>query len=244
MLSLSLDTQRDVIDAFNDTSRYLDDILNLDNPYFENMKHLIYPPELTLTQANSPDTEAAFLDLYLFISNGKISTKIYDKRDDLSFDIVNYPNLCGDVPRATSYGVYISQLVRFARASTNLTDFHDRNKIITQKLLSQGFRYHKLRRTFTKFFKRYDHVMHKYNTTLKDCLKDGISQPLFYGDAIYKIRKIITSAHFSVLFPKLIRRFCSRGYDPDILRRTASIVVDARTVNHFAHLFNCTMIRK
>ena len=61
------------------------------------------------------DTGASFLDLYLFISDGLVKTKIYDKRDDFDFDIVNFPFLDSDVPRSTSYGVYISKLIRFAR---------------------------------------------------------------------------------------------------------------------------------
>ena len=68
----------------------------------------IYPTELQLNRANSSDTEAAFFDLNLCISNGTVSTKIYDKRDDLDFDIVNFPFLNGDVPRRISYWVYIS----------------------------------------------------------------------------------------------------------------------------------------
>ena len=82
-----------------------------------------YSTELQLNKANSCDTEAPFLDLNLCTSNDTVSTKIYDKRDDFDFDIVNFPFLDGDVPRRTSYGVYISQLVRFARASSNLSDF-------------------------------------------------------------------------------------------------------------------------
>ena len=68
MISLSDDKQADVIDAFNTTSRYLDDILNINNAYFENMVSQIYPSELQLNKANSSDTEAAFLDLQLSIS--------------------------------------------------------------------------------------------------------------------------------------------------------------------------------
>ena len=84
------------------------------------MVNRIYPAELQLNKDNSSDTEAPFLDLNLFISNGTVSTKIYDKRDD--FDIVNFPFLDGDVPRRTSYGVYISQLIRFARISSNVSE--------------------------------------------------------------------------------------------------------------------------
>ena len=88
---LSSDNQVDVIKAFNSTSRYLDDLLNIDNPYFEGMVNQIYPSELQLNKANTSDTETPFLDLHLSISNGFVSSKIYDKRDDFDFDIVNFP---------------------------------------------------------------------------------------------------------------------------------------------------------
>ena len=152
MISLSDDKQADVIDAFNTTSRYLDDILNINNVYFDNIVSQIYPSELQLNKANTSDTEAAFLDLHSSISNDIVSTKIYDKRDDFDFEIVNFPFLDGDVPRSTSYGVYVSQLIPFARASSYITDFNTRNKLLTQKLLKQGYRYHKLRKTFSKFY--------------------------------------------------------------------------------------------
>ena len=75
------------------------------------------------------------MDLHLSISNGFVSSKIYDKRDVFDFDIVNFPFLDGDVPRSTSYGVYISQLIRFARVSSHVVDFNARNKSLTAKLL-------------------------------------------------------------------------------------------------------------
>ena len=87
---------------FNSTSRYLDDLLNIDNPYFEGMVNQIYPPELQLNKANISDTEAPFLDLHLSVANGFVSSKIYDKRDDFDFDIVNFLFLDGDVPRRAS----------------------------------------------------------------------------------------------------------------------------------------------
>ena len=89
------------------------------------------------------------------ISNDIVSTKNYDKRDDFDFEIVNFPFLDGDVPRSTSYAVYISQLIRFARESSYVADFNTRNKLLTQKLLKQGYRYHKLHKTFSKFYRRY-----------------------------------------------------------------------------------------
>ena len=90
-MSLSDDKQADIIDAFNTTSRNLDDILNIYNVYFDNMGSQIYPSELQLYKANTSDTEAAFLDLHLSISNDIVSTKIYDERDDFDFEIVNFP---------------------------------------------------------------------------------------------------------------------------------------------------------
>ena len=98
MLSLSDNNQTDIIEAFNSTSRYLDDLLNIDNPYFEQMVGQIYPTELQLNKANSSDTEAPFLGLNLSITNGIVSSKIYDKRDDFNFEIVNFQFLDGDVP--------------------------------------------------------------------------------------------------------------------------------------------------
>ena len=114
MLSLSDNNQTHIIEAFNSTSRYLDDLFNIDNPYFEQMVGQIYPTELHLNKANSSDTEALFLDLNLSTTNGIVSSKINDKRDDFNFEIVNFPFLDGDISRSTSYGVYISQLDRFA----------------------------------------------------------------------------------------------------------------------------------
>ena len=108
MLSLSNNNQADIIEAFNSSSRYLDDLLNIDNPYFEQMVGQIYPTELQFNKANSFDTEAPFLDLNLSITNGIVSSRIYDKRDDFNFEIVNFPFLDGNVPCSPTYGVYIS----------------------------------------------------------------------------------------------------------------------------------------
>ena len=106
MLSLSDNNQTDIIEAFKSTFRYLDDLLNIDNPYFEQMVGQKYPTELELNNANSSDTKAQFLDLNLSITNGIVSSKIYDKWDDFNFEIANFPFLDGDVPRSPSYGVY------------------------------------------------------------------------------------------------------------------------------------------
>ena len=99
------------------------------------MVHRLYPAELQLNKANASDNEKAFLDLDLPIHNDTVSTKIYDKRDDIDFDIVNFPFLDRGVLRRPSYGAYISQLIRFARSSTHITDFNNSNKSLPVKLL-------------------------------------------------------------------------------------------------------------
>ena len=110
-------------------------MFNTNNVYFDNMVSQIYFSELQLNRANTSDTKAAFLDLHLSISYDIVSTKIYDICDDFDFKIVNFPFLDGDDPRSTSYGVYISKFIRFARASNYVNDFNTCNKLLTQKLL-------------------------------------------------------------------------------------------------------------
>ena len=234
MLSLSEDNQSDVIEAFNSTSRYLDDLLNIGNNFFDSMANRIYPSELQLNKANVSDTEASFLDLHLSISDGFVQTKIYDKRDDFDFDIVNFPFLDGDVPRSTSYGVYISQLIRFARVSSHVDDFNTRNKILTAKLLRQGYRYHKIRKAFSKFYRRHFDIV--------SMSKEGLSEPEFYGDLVYKSRKIIGKNDFPYHFKKIIVRYKKIGYNVDVLQQTACLVVNPIKVNSFAYLFNCTTV--
>ena len=82
------------------------------------------------------------------------------------------------------YGVYISQLIRFARVFSHVADFNARNKSLTAKLLQQGYRYHKLRKTFSKFYRRHYELVSTFNVGLKTLLHQGLSEPEFYGDSI------------------------------------------------------------
>ena len=133
------------------------------------------PTELQLNKAVSSDTEAPFLDLNLSITNG--ISKIYYYRDDFNFEIVNFAFLDGDVPRSPSYGVYISQLIRFARVCSNVDD---RSLFLTAKLLKQGYRCHKIRKAFSKFDHRHSELIVKYNIGLKPLLQHGISEPIYF----------------------------------------------------------------
>ena len=142
------------------------------------------------------------MDLHLSISNVFVSSKIYDKRDDSDFDIVNFPFLDGDVPRRSSNGVYISQIIRFARVCSHVDDFNTRNKCVTAKLLKQGYRYHKLRKAFSKFYRRHYELISKFNVGLKSLLHQGLSESIFYGDLVYKFKKDRGMTDFSDQFRK------------------------------------------
>ena len=200
MMSLSDDKQADVIDAFDTASGYLDDILDIDDVYFDNMVSQIYPSGLRLNGVNASDAEAAFLDFHLSISSDVVSTKIYGRRGDFDFEIVGFPFLDGDVPRSTSYGVFISQLIRFARASGCVADFNTRSELLTQKLLKQGYRYHILRKTFSKLYRRYYGLVSGFQVGLESLLCQGLSEPVFYGDLVYKLKRIVGSNNFSARF--------------------------------------------
>ena len=242
MLSMSNNNQTDIIEAFNSTSSYLDDLLYIDNPYFEQMVGQVYPTQLQLNKANSSDTEAPFLDLNLSITNVIVSSKIYDKRDDFNFEIVNFPFLDGDVPRSPSYGVYISQLIRFARVFSNVDDFNNRNLFLTAKLLKQGYRYHKIRKAFSKFYHRHSELIVKYNIGLKTLLQQGISEPIFYGDLVYKFKRIVGKPNFSNQFKKIVKRYIRVGYNLDIMRQSACLVLNPITVYSYGFLFNCPTV--
>ena len=141
----------DLKDMFNNTSRYLDDIFNIDNPEFEKHFPDIYPAELQLNKANASDKETSFLYSNIKIIGSDIHTNVYDKRHGFGFPIVNFPWLSGDVPRLQSYGIYIPQLVRFARFCTSVLHFHSKNLQIISKLLAEGYIYHKLQKHLESF---------------------------------------------------------------------------------------------
>ena len=110
------------------------------------------------------------------------------------------------------------QLIRFARASSNVSDFSCRNKALTAKLLEQGYRYHKLRKAFSKFYRRHSELVEKkYNVSLRKHLQQGISEPEFYDDLVYRIRKIVGKSNFSEQFRKLIDHYKRIGYNPYVM---------------------------
>ena len=156
MMSLSDDKQADVIDAFNTASRYLDDILNINNDYFDNMVSQIYPSELQLNKVNTSDTEAA-----------------------IRLAFVNF------------------------------------------------YRYYKLRKIFLiSFYRRYYDLISKCQVGLKSLLRQGLSEPDFYGDLVYKLKKIVCSDNFSAQFIKIISHYQKIGYIINVLQQTVCLVVN------------------
>ena len=158
------------------------------------------------------------------------------------FDIVNFPCLDGDVPRRASYGVYISQLIRFTRVCNHVADFNARNKCLTAKLLQQGYRYHKLRKLFSNFYRRHFELISKFNVGLKTLLREGLSEPEFYCDLVYKFKELIGRNDFSFQFRNIITRYRRIGYNLNVMRQSACLVFDPIMVGYYATFFNCTPV--
>ena len=162
--------------AFNFTYRYIDDVLSINNSRFAEFLPLIYPPELEAKETTDTASSASFLDIYLeFDDSGQLSTKIYDKRDDFNFKIINFPNMCSNIPSSPAYGVYISQLIRYARASSNYSDFLKRHLYLRNRLLDQGYEKIRLVRSLKKVLFRYQDLVEIYSVSAETIINDRIS---------------------------------------------------------------------
>ena len=122
-----------VAKKFNDTIRYIDDLLTVNNSKFEKEICNIYPPELTLKRTSESERNLSYLDISINICGGKYVTEVYDKRDDFNFDIVNFPYMCSNIPAKPTYDVYISQLIGICRICDNYSSFLLRHKLPIQK---------------------------------------------------------------------------------------------------------------
>ena len=226
-------------------TRYLDDIFTIDNPKFEKYIPDIYPAELQQNKANTSDKETSFLELNIKVIGSDIHTSVYDKRDDFGFPIVNFPWLRGDDHRISSYGIYISQLVRFARCCTSILDFHSKNLQITSKLLAKVYRYHKLWKLFGKFFRSYSEFLSKFgDISFKEYVSKGISHPVFYGDLVYKLRRVKDTPNSISSSSKIDKRLRRRQYDPLIIERTIGLVLDPSTALYILFQERCTLTNK
>ena len=148
---------------------------------------MIYPPELEVKETTDTSSSASFLDLYLeFDDSGQLSTKIYDKRDDFNFKIINFPNMCSNIPASPAYGVYISQLIRYAWASSNYSDFLKRHLHLRNRLLDQGYKKIRLIRSLKKFIFRYQYLVEIYSVSAEKIISDAFS----YSENVYKDKEV------------------------------------------------------
>ena len=162
----------DVLNKFNVCFRYIDDLLCINNHQsMDDVMTDIYPKELSLTSDNAV-LQCHYLDLDLEIRNNKIHSKLFDKRDAFGFKIINFPDLSGNIPCKQSYGVFASQLIRYARGCMSVSDFIYRSKILVNKLKRQGFKPNRLKRVFEKFAIDNYELLFKYNQSINDICND------------------------------------------------------------------------
>ena len=152
----------DVLKKFQHCFRYIDDLLCINNDQMmDTVTTEIYPPELSLT-SDDATAQANYLDLSIEIKSGKIHTSLFDKRDAFGFTIVNFPDLSGNIPEKQSYGVFVSQLIRYGRCYQDLEDCCKRTRLLVDRLVRQNFSLHQLARTFEKFAESNYELLFKY----------------------------------------------------------------------------------
>ena len=120
------------------------------------------------------NANSAIYDLFLEVRQNKLHTKLYDKRDDFNFEIINFPYITSNIPSGPAYGVYISQLLRYCRACDSYEDFHVRHSLLVLKLVRQGFSQSRLVRSFKKFYGRYGVHISKYDKAVTQMIRDII----------------------------------------------------------------------
>ena len=160
--------------SFNLYYRYIDDLIVFNNKKFLDYLKEIYPSRLTVDKANKSDHLADCLDLTFIIdSGGKLSTRLYDKRDDLDFHIVKFPFLSSNMPSGPLCGVYISQLIRYARCCSHYDEFRYCHKCLVDRLLSQGYVALWLEKSFKKFYGRYQNLIERYQRSVKEIVNNS-----------------------------------------------------------------------
>jgi hypothetical protein len=149
---------------FSNMFRYIDDLFNGHFPEFRQHIPLIYPPELIVNLSSVTPKSANYLDIHIISDNfSNLHFSIYDKRDDFSFEIVNFPFLDSCIPRKPALGIFLSQLIRYARISSSYQDFCNRSLLLSKKLQNQGYSYLELRKLTIRFFHERGNLLEKYN---------------------------------------------------------------------------------
>ena len=159
---------------FNFTYRYIDDVLSINNPDFENYLGQMYPTELEIKETRRRATP--LLPTWIYScrseSDGQLRTYLYDKRDDFNFHITNFPFLSSNIPSSPAYGVFISQLIRYARACSSYECFILRAARLSSKLLGQGYVMERLKSSLRKFYGGYGDLIKHYEVSLSQMLHD------------------------------------------------------------------------
>ena len=157
------------------TFRYLDDLFTIDdNSYFELVINNIYPKELVLSATNLNPTHCEFLDLDILILDGKIHTKVFDKRRTFPFNVINFPDMkFSNVPSKPSYGIYYSQILRVLRICSHLEYFVTELERLTLAFLMKGFKKELLLNIFNRFIMEYTKEWGKFGFEIPvpNCLK-------------------------------------------------------------------------
>ena len=163
----SLRKAKELARKFNLSYRYIDHLISFNNKRFKEFISNIYPKELTISETTKTTSVASYLDL-LFIrdNSNNITTKLYDKRYTFGFHIVNFPFMSSNIPSAPAYGVYASQLIRYARCCSNYSDFLSCHRALVTRLLSQGYKVNSLSKTFKKFYGRHTDLVGQYKKSV------------------------------------------------------------------------------
>ena len=162
---------------FNFNRRYIDDLFVANFPEFKNHIHEIYSRELEIKLESSNPKNLSYLDLRIMSNNSNLTFSVYDKRDDFSFEIVNYPFSDSCIPKRSALGVYVSQLLRYARICSFFQDFKIKSHALVIKLRNQGYKEGDLRRLTLKFFKERQEFLGKYNITNANIFLTNIVHP-------------------------------------------------------------------
>ena len=165
--------KRKLTRKFNLSYCYIDDLISFNNKRFKEFISDIYPKELTISETTESTSTASYLDL-LFIrdKSNNITTK---KRDAFGFHIVNFPFMSSNIPSAPAYGVYASQLIRYAHCCSNCSNFLLRHRALVTRLLSQGYKVNRLSNTFKKFYSRHTDLVGQYKKNVCQMFADSIS---------------------------------------------------------------------
>ena len=125
---------------------------------------------------------------------------------------------------------------------SNVDDFNKRNLFLTAQLLNQGYKYHKIRKAFSKFYHRHSELNVKYNIRLNTLLQQCISEPVFYGHLVYKFKRIVGKPNFSEQFINITKRYIKAGFNFDVLPRSTCLVLKPITVQSYGFPLNCTTV--